>query len=305
MKTTSIYAVLFGILLLFGCSKSETPPAGMGSMSIKLTDAPFPHDMVAEANVTIFKVEARYIDEDGDEHDDHTYEEDGKGDDMYEDDDDSGKKFVVLMDEEISVNLLDLTNGVTETLVDTDIPAGVYDLFRVYVRDANIVLNDEANTTYDLKFPSGEQSGVKVFIDPPLVVTTGLSADLLFDFDVCKSFVVRGNMNNPETFNGFIFKPVIKVSNLTTSGTLQGTVSTQGETEAMPLEGAQITVVQEGEEDRTTFSAATGGYVLDGLDPGIYEISVELTGYESQTVTDVQITAGNVTSLDFDLIPTE
>ncbi|NER11298.1 Carboxypeptidase regulatory-like domain-containing protein [Muriicola jejuensis] len=297
MKTKSIYNLLLALLVVLGCSKSEPAPAGMGSLTIQLTDAPFPHDMVAEANVTIFKVEARYKgeDENDEDHDGNT--------DKAGTDDDSGS-FIVLMEEEITVNLLDLTNGVTETLVDIDIPAGVYDLFRVYVRDANIVLNDEDNTTFQLNFPSGESSGVKIFIKPPLVVTTGLSADLLFDFDVCSSFVPRGKIFS-DNFNGFNFKPVIKVSNLTTAGTLQGGVSTLEGEDLLPLDGAQITVMREGEVVTTTFSGENGGYVVMGLDPGMYQVMVELTGFESQTVESVQISAGNYTSVDFELIPSE
>lgn len=296
MKTKSFFALILGMLFLIGCSKSESTPQGMGSLTIQLTDAPFPHDMVAEANVTIFKIEARYQGEDDDQEGENS-EDSGM-------DDDSNSSFIVLMDEEVTVNLLDLTNGVTETLVDMDIPAGVYDLFRVYVRDASIVLDDENNTTFDLKFPSGESSGVKIFIDPPLLVTSGLSADLLFDFDVCRSFVPRGKMGT-ENFNGFNFKPVIKVSNLTTSGTMQGMITTQGETEVLPVDGAQITVLQNGEEVTSTFTDETGGYVLMGLDGGLYDVSVEIEGYESQVVEGVVIDAGNVTTVDFDLVPTE
>ncbi|GGD39091.1 DUF4382 domain-containing protein [Muriicola marianensis] len=302
MRTNFIYAFVLGLLVLASCSKSETNSPEMGSLSIQLTDAPFPHDMVAEANVTIFKIEARY------HGDDEDYEGEGEEhsgmDEENSMEDDSESSFVVLMEEEITVNLLDLTNGVTETLVDVDIPAGVYDLFRVYVRDANIVLDDENNTTYDLKFPSGESSGVKIFIDPPLVVTGGLSADLLFDFDVCRSFVPRGKMGTAN-FNGFNFKPVIKVSNLTTAGTLQGVISAVGETEIMLLEGAQITVSQEGEVVTTTFSGENGGYVVMGLDAGFYDLSVELEGYDPQTLEGVVIDTGNYTTVDFELLLSE
>lgn len=69
--------------------------------------------------------------------------------------------FVVLMEQEIQVNLLDLTNGITETLVNTDVPVGTYDLVRVYLRGINVVFTD--GTTYDLDVPSGEQTGIKVF----------------------------------------------------------------------------------------------------------------------------------------------
>ncbi len=296
MKTNFIYAFILGVLILTSCSKSESSSPEMGSLSIQLTDAPFPHDMVAEANVTIFKIEARY------HGDDEDY--DGEGEENSGMDDDSQSSFVVLMDEEITVNLLNLTNGVTETLVDMDIPAGVYDLFRVYVKDASIVLDDEDGTTFDLKFPSGESSGVKIFIDPPLAVTGGLSADLLFDFDVCKSFVPRGKIG-AANFNGFNFKPVIKVSNLTTSGTLQGMITTQGETEVLPLDGAQITVFQAGEEVTSTFSDETGGYVVMGLEAGMYDISVEIEGYDSQALEGVLIDAGNRTTANFELLPSE
>ena len=60
---------------------------------------------------------------------------------------DEGKPFVVLMEDEIQVNLLELTNGITKTLVDTDVPVGSYNLIRVYVKGVNIVLND--GTSYD------------------------------------------------------------------------------------------------------------------------------------------------------------
>lgn len=123
-----------------------------------MTDAPFPHDLVAEANVTIFKVDARY-----------------KGDLQLSEEvldstntnieTDQGKSFVVLMENEVQVNLLELTNGVTKTLVETDVPVGTYDLIRVYVKGINVVLTN--GTSYDLKVPSGSQTGgVKVFIKP-------------------------------------------------------------------------------------------------------------------------------------------
>ena len=45
-----------------------------------------------------------------------------------------------------------------------------------------------------MKVPSGEQTGIKVFIDPGIHVEGGISAELLLDFDLSKSFVMRGKM---------------------------------------------------------------------------------------------------------------
>ncbi|QBA64158.1 DUF4382 domain-containing protein [Muriicola soli] len=296
MKTRYLWIWVCSLFVLIGCSESESTTEETGRLTIQLTDAPFPHDMIAEANVTVFKIEARQKGEDEDE---GNHGEDGMIDE------DSGNDYIVLMEEEITVNLLDLTNGVTENLVDTEIPAGEYDLFRVYVKGVNLVLNDEEMTTYDLKVPSGEQSGIKIFVDPPLVVAGGLSADVLFDFDVSRSFVARGNIKRPESFNGFIFKPVIKVSNLTTAGTIQGMVTSLVEAESVPLEGVQISVLREGEVVTSSFTDETGGYMILGLDSGDYEMMAELEGYISESVEMVSVVPGNTISVDFELELTE
>jgi hypothetical protein len=238
--------------------------------------------MVAEANVTIFKIVAR---------------QKGEGSEMESSNDD---KYVVLMEEEIEVNLLELTNGVTEMLLDTEIPAGSYDLIRVYVKGVNVVLNDEMSSTYDLKVPSGEQSGIKVFIKPDLVITSGLSADVLLDFDVSRSFIPRGNIRNAVSFNGFNFKPVIKVSNLTTAGTLYGEVTTMDGVTA----GVEITVYQDGELVTASSTDETGGYMIMGLDAGIYDVTAALEGYDTITAEGIVITSGNKSSLNFELLLT-
>jgi hypothetical protein len=290
MKAKYLFSMLGLLAILFGCAENDSADTGYGKLTILLTDAPFPHELISEANVTIFKVEARKKTEE---------DEDTDSDASGEETDDSS--FVVLMEEEMQVNLLTLTNGVTETLVDIEIPAGSYDLFRVYVKGVNVVLNDEASTVFDLKVPSGEQSGLKIFIEPDLVVTSGLSSDLLFDFDVCRSFVPRGNINNPSSFNGFNFKPVIKVSNLTTAGTLFGEITTIDLDAPVPLEGVQVSILQGDEIITTTLTDASGGYMVMGLEAGTYSVEAAIENYEAQTIDGIEITAGNKTLLDFEL----
>ena len=145
MKTKLIFVLLVVFsLTLFNCSEdANTEAEGTGKLMVRLTDAPFPYDMVAEANVTIFKVDARR--KSGNESDETSSE----SDDMSEME--NGSPFVLLMEEEIDVNLLDLTDGTTEMLANLDVPAGTYDLVRVYVRGVNVVLTDER--VFDLKVP--------------------------------------------------------------------------------------------------------------------------------------------------------
>ncbi len=279
-------------LALLGCSSDSNKGSEFGRLSIQLTDAPFPHDLVAEANVTIFKIESRSKDEGTDEND---------------------APYLLLMEEEMNVNLLDLTNGITTTLVDTEVPVGSYDLFRVYVKGINIVLTD--GTVYDLKVPSGASSGIKVFVEPNIIVDGGLTADLLLDFDVSKSFVAKGNRKVEGGITGFNFNPVIKASNLSTAGTLTGMITTDNGGEIIPLEGAQVSIFPEGSDFSvdtsiiSTFSDETGMYTILGLEAGTYDVVVELEVqtdtelivYKTVTAEAISVVAANKTTVDFEL----
>jgi hypothetical protein len=194
---------------------------------------------------------------------------------------------------------LELTNGITQSLGETEVPVGGYDLVRVYVKDANVILTDGRD--FELKIPSGSQSGVKIFIRPELVVSGGLTSELLLDFDVSQSFVATGGLNDVSEITGFNFKPVIKASNLSEAGTLSGSVSSLIEEVKTELEGAQITVMAADTISATTFTDASGQYMVQGLLAGSYEVTAELDGYQAISVENVEIVAGNKTIQDFDL----
>jgi hypothetical protein len=309
MKTKLFLSIATVLIFAFiGCTDTDDSSSEMGRLTVLLTDAPFPTDIVSEANVTIYKIEARYkgsaqVEEDiedsmEEETEDMTVED--SSDDMGEDDD---TKFITLMETEYTVNLLDLKNGVTAKLAELEVPEGTYDLLRVYVKGVNVVLAD--GTEFALTVPSGSQTGIKIFIKPALVVSGGLSSDLLLDFDVCRSFVVKGNSNDLEGIQGFNFKPVIKARNLSKSGTLKGTVSSiQEDGSLLGLEGVTISVLNaDGSQNTMSISDDSGGYMVMGLMAGTYTIVFELDGFESQTFEGVTITAANNTLLDAAMEP--
>lgn len=267
---TRFFLSIIVVSLLFSCSDSSS--SGTGRISIQLTDAPFPSELVTEANVTIDKIEIRRSD------------------------DSQGSPFVTLSEEVHSLNLLDLTNGVTETLVDMEIQEGSYNLIRLHVDEASVLLSD--GTKYDLTVPSGDQTGIKIFIDPSIDVVGGLSADLILDFDVSQSFVVQGDPSSLEGINGFIFKPTIKAANLSTSGSLVGTITDGSE---QTIEGASVSVYLSDELHTTTLSDATGEYAVLGLPAGTCDMVVEFQGYSPVQFDDVEITAANATTQDAQL----
>ncbi len=283
MKTTKLFFfTLLSIVFIFAAC-SDGSNGGASALSIKMTDAPFPHDKVSAATVTITKIDARL----------KSGENTAQGD----------AQFITLSEAETTLNLLDLSNGITHTLANTEVPEGSYDLVRLFVSEASIVLTD--GTTYNVQVPSGAQTGIKVFVKPSVIVAGGLTTDLLLDFDVSSSFILKGNMNMPGGITGFLFKPVIKASNLSTSGTLTGMVTTSS-TDVNPLtalEGVEVSVYAADTLNTKTFTDVEGKYTVLGLSAGSYKVEAELEGYASKEEQDVNIVAGNKTTVNFELLP--
>lgn len=259
--------MLLVMISLFGISCGDSSEGTLtGTLNLSLTDAPFPSDDVSEANVTIVKIDIRNKDEV------------------------DGNPFLTLTEDTTSFNLLDLTNGVTASLVNMEVPVGTYDLIRLYVYEASIVLKD--GTTFDLSVPSGAQTGIKIFIDPAVQVAGGLSADLLLDFDVSESFVPQGS--SASGYNGFIFTPVLRVANLSTSGRLVGSVKDIDENGV----AASISVISDETKVGGSEADAAGEYTVLGLEAGTYSVVFEHANFEADTVENVEIVAGNATTLD-------
>lgn len=271
MKNTFLLTGFILLFALIGCNKDDDG-SGTGTLSIRITDAPFPIDLVEEANVTINKIEVRK-----------------KGD---------GSPFLIISEEEQNFNLLDLSNGVTDSLVEIDIPVGSYDLIRLYVDAASVVLKD--GTEYDLEIPSGAQTGIKAFVKPAFEVAGGLTTELLLDFDVSKSFVVQGTP--PENITGFHFKPVIRVANLSTAGRITGNVT---DPLSAPAPDVFLSVIDADTTFTSTFSDENGKYALIGIPAGTYDLRVEEEGYKTDTIFGINVVAGNKTEQDIELQPVE
>ena len=268
LPKTMTTAALSLLLLVggYGCiPASET----MGTLSVQLTDSPFPTELVSEANVTIFKLEAREAGGDG------------------------GSPYVTLSEDSQTFNLLNLRNGVTATLVEIELPAGSYDLFRIYVTEGLIIMKD--GTAYALTIPSGEQTGIKLFVSPAIEVIDGLTSDLLLDFDVDKSFVAKGQ---GDSISGFNFKPVIRASNSSTVGRIVGSVA---DAATAAIANAIVWVTQDTVVS-STFTDTAGKYALLGLPAGNYMASATAAGYDTVSVS-ADVAAGSQTAADFELTP--
>lgn len=112
------------------------------------------------------------------------------------------------------IDLLNLTNGVLQELGSLPLPAGHYQQIRLVLADnpsnptpanplANAIVKSGSTSEIALTTPSGQQSGFKLKAN--FDVTGGQVADMVLDFDACKSVVQAGNSGN------YNIKPVVAV----------------------------------------------------------------------------------------------
>ncbi len=260
------------VMLLSACTKSNT--SDTGRLVVKVTDDPFNISFVESATVTITRIEIR------------------KAGDGIPD----GNPFIVVSEDEITIDLIDLRNGVVEELANLEIPAGEYDLIRLYVDEAGLRLKDIL-TPFKVKVPSGRQTGIKIFIRPVLKVEGGLTTELLLDFDLSRSFIMRGNLHHSAGVNGFIFKPCIRATNLSKAGRIVGLVTDTAKTE---VEDAKVWIKQD-TVVATTFTGADGLYALIGVPAGTYSIFASKEGYDTVSYTGIKVVEGNRTIQNFEL----
>ena len=254
--------VLF-CLLIFSCQEpQDDPEVDSGRIFLRLTDAPFPHHMVSEVNITISKVAAK---------------ENGTSTDWE------------LSDIPLTVNLLELTNGITITLANTDIPEGSYAGLKLLIDKASVRLKDNSVLKLNLGTRNGQAHELNV--TSSIEIKSGMTTDLLLDFDVSRSFIPRYSTGSDSRIAGFIFKPVVKLSDAYHSGSITGIVTSSLENKISRLEGAQISVMALDTLVTTTFTDFSGMYTILGLDPGKYQIQVDMHGYGSNITSDVIVKA--------------
>lgn len=258
-------AVLLGAAVSLSCAESVGP--GMGRLEVRLTDAPFPFSEVSEVNVFVVRVEGR---------------QEPVSDSEVENASNSNG-WIVIAEPNSAYNLLSLQGGVTANLGAATLATGIYNAFRLILdtQQSNVKLTD--GTTLDganggIIFPSGAQTGIKIFLDAPIEVVEGSSV-MILDFDVGRSFVLRGN---PIRNNGLLFKPVIRATASEFTGSVVGSVRS-GTAEGPPVEDATVELLVDGttlgdtEEANvvtTTATDASGNFKFAFILPGDYEIRV-------------------------------
>jgi hypothetical protein len=258
------------LVIVGGCSEND---GSTGTVRIQITDEPYPVDLIASAEVTIDRIEVRV-----------------KSDDS--------EGYHVLSETPQTIDLIDLRNGVTELLVEAEVPVGLVDQVRLRISEAHVVLTDDRE--FDLQVPSGGSSGLKIFPEPGIEVTGDLTAELLLDCDVSESFKpIPASARRSEDIDHFQFRPTLRVANLSETGTLSGTVWSDAGTPLIltddhPIADATVRVAA-GDDVYFTMTDSEGRFRIMGLSPGVYTVTVSAFDHGENVVAATVIVANDVT----------
>lgn len=256
LSYTSLLALLLSFFVFVSCGTESNP--SMGSLEVRMYDAPI--DSASEVNVSVKQVEIN-----------QTGSSDG---------------WQTISEPNQTYNLLDLNNGAYEVLGDTTLPTGTYQQIRLVLNDTgnNVVIDGE---TYEMKAPSGAESGLKLNVNAE--IEENINYVLLLDFEASQSVVKAGSNSN---FT-YVLNPVIRATNKATTGNIAGTIS--------PAEAdAALYAVQNSDTLSSTIAdTSDGSFELMGLQEGTYSIKIDPRNdnYQSRDTTGIDVTAGETNNI--------
>lgn len=177
------------------------------------------------------------------------------------------------------VDLLSLTNGALQELGQLPLPAGRYEQVRLVLDSAplaNALVLSGTTHEIALTTPSGQQSGYK--LQAHFDVTGNQVADMVLDFDACKSIVRAGNSGH------YNLKPVVAVTERLT---------TQIEGYVDPAIAASVVVSTRDPANQlraTVPDSMTGKFVIAYLpESPNYTVTISGSGRTTAAVTGVPV----------------
>lgn len=181
---SALYAILLASAVITGCDSGS----GTGTLKLQITDAPV--DGAQHVVVEFTGVEIKAAD---------------------------GETIDITYTAPKQLDLLALTGGVAETIVDNQIlAAGQVEWIRLKVNEANSYITVNG-AEYGLSIPSGAQTGLK--LNRPITIAENGVASFTIDFDLRKSVHERQGDN-------YMLRPTLRLIDNHTDGALSGSVDT-------------------------------------------------------------------------------
>ena len=297
MKNIKYFFVALLLIAVASCTNDNTT-GPVGTLSLKLTDAPMHYTQFMSASITIDKIEI--------------------GNSTH------ANSFMTLTDAPMKYNLLELVNGMTSTMANVEIPAGDYNLMRLYISSTEMKMLNGDSYTYNMNqdgysgngmmqngmMLNNQNRSIDIQLDHLLTISNGSMSEFLLDMDVDQSFMLEGvNFDNNMmmmSMTGFTFMPTMRFVDMANAGTIEGTVQdTHGN-----LPNATISLMHNGTLYTTTHSADNGHYAFIGIPQGNYTIKAELDGYgmnpigNEQNMGAMNMMANTTLNVDFNMMAT-
>lgn len=286
------------LLVIAVTSCTNDTAESKGTLLVKLSDAPMHYDQFMSASVTIDKIEI------------------GNTADL--------NSMINIMNTPMTYNLLELINGITETMANAEIPVGNYDLMRLYISSTEMVMKNGDSYTYNMDQDGYSDYGmmqngmmlnannrsIDISLNSPLIISEGGMSEFLLDIDVNESFMLEGvnftgsGSNMMMHMTGFTFIPAMRFVDMSTSGTIHGNV--QDTVENLP--NATISLMHNEIHYTSTHSDENGNYTFIGIPQGMYTIEVELDGYimspvgNEQNMGELNMMSNDTLSINFNMM---
>ena len=197
---------LTAALAAMACGSEATAgvgPTDGGTLLVQLTDAPFALDSLKSVDLYVVRIDGKQAEADSADADSHT-----------DDANDDHGGWTTLAEPKAKIDLLALRDGKVANLGQKTLTAGAWRSFRLILdsKQSSVTLKDgtvlTSTSNPGVKFPSADRSGIKIQLDKPVTLGKDSTKTLVVDFDLSKSFVMRG----PQMKNGLLLKPEIKGS---------------------------------------------------------------------------------------------
>ena len=261
MQKYIIMILALSLTIFIGCDSESDDELGSGEIVIQAFDAPFSGD-VEHIYLNVIEVSVHKS--------------------VSGSESDTTAEWLTLSDVDTTIDFLELVNGQMATLIQTELEEGQYSQLRLLLGDSsNIVVDGNA---YELKVPSGSQSGVKLNLGFSIVPDEII--EIYLDFDAERS------INKHPQQESYSLQPTFRVFKSTLSGTIAGTVT---DTAGFGLEDISIYAVT-GSDTIATLTGETGDYklILLGdtyiISSAGYDVSADTTYHAVELNVDDHLT---------------
>jgi hypothetical protein len=278
------FALALGLLGLAACDASEIGPHSPdprtgGKTAVFLTDAPFPFDGITRVDVFVKEIALSTT----------------------ADSTDGGPEWVVVARPGRPFNLLDLQNGSTALLGESEVPPGQYRAARLVFDPGRSTMTDDRGRTIGTAAgpgtpgidwqAKGAMPNLFALVEDALAIDEN-GEEIVLDFDVGRSFLYDGA-------GGFTFIPWLRAVVRSRSGAIAGSLAR--EADGTPIANGVLSIHLAtdslgnlGPLLATSRSGADGRFTASFLRPGRYQVVGTDLARAAVTTTSspVEVSAG-------------